>query len=112
VRAGDARIVVVGFCMENDRSDPMLGIMKNSTFNMCLATHPIIAYSLRRSPKAGRCGPLGNGARRHDGVANDFADLAIRMLHTKIISSRGGTVPPPPFPGFRGDYKEIRGRYR
>ncbi len=37
----DARIVVVGVCMETDRSEPMLGIMRNSTFNMCWATRPM-----------------------------------------------------------------------
>ena len=35
----DARIVVVGVCMESDKSEPMLGIMKELNSNTCSATH-------------------------------------------------------------------------
>ena len=47
-RAPDARIVVVGVCMETDRSEPMLGIMKELNVQYVLGYTPEeFAYSLR-----------------------------------------------------------------
>ena len=63
----DARIVVVGVCMETDRSEPMLGIMKELNVQYVLGYTPDeFAYSLAPDRgRAGRCGVAGDGKRRH-----------------------------------------------
>ena len=63
----DARIVVVGVCMETDRSEPMLGIMKELNVQYVLGYTPDeFAYSLRLIAEgAGRCRLAGHRQRRH-----------------------------------------------
>jgi threonine dehydrogenase-like Zn-dependent dehydrogenase len=58
----DARIVVVGVCMETDRSEPMLGIMKELNVQYVLGYTPLAAPDRGRR---GRCGVDGDGARQH-----------------------------------------------
>ena len=63
----DARIVVVGVCMETDRSEPMLGIMKELNVQYVLGYTPDeFAYSLRLIAEGrGRRGLAGDRPRRH-----------------------------------------------
>jgi threonine dehydrogenase-like Zn-dependent dehydrogenase len=83
----DARIVVVGVCMETDRSEPMLGIMKELNLQYVLGYTPDeFAASLRLIAEgevdaaAMVTATVGIG-----GVAQAFADLANPEAHTKII---------------------------
>jgi threonine dehydrogenase-like Zn-dependent dehydrogenase len=83
----DARIVVVGVCMETDRSEPMLGIMKELNVQYVLGYTPDeFAWSLRLIAEGEVDAPsLVTGAVGIDGVAKAFADLANPERHTKII---------------------------
>lgn len=83
----DARIVVVGVCMETDRSEPMLGIMKELNVQYVLGYTPDeFAASLRLIAEgevdaaAMVTATVGIG-----GVAQAFADLANPEAHTKIV---------------------------
>ena len=75
----DARIVVVGVCMETDRSEPMLGIMKELNVQYVLGYTPdeFAAFAApdrgRRGRRGRRWSPASVGI---DGVAEAFADLA------------------------------------
>ncbi|WP_407147597.1 zinc-binding dehydrogenase [Bradyrhizobium sp. ORS 86] len=83
----DARIVVVGVCMETDRSEPMLGILKELNVQYVLGYTPEeFAYSLRLIAE-GRvdAASLVTGRVGIDGVAQAFADLANPEAHTKIL---------------------------
>ena len=84
----DARIVVVGVCMETDRSEPMLGIMKELNVQYVLGYTPDeFAYS--PAPDRGRRRSMRprmvTASVGIDGVAQAFADLANPEAHTKII---------------------------
>jgi threonine dehydrogenase-like Zn-dependent dehydrogenase len=83
----DARIVVVGVCMETDRSEPMLGIMKELNVQYVLAYTPDeFAYSLRLIAEGKvDAASLVTASVGIDGVAQAFADLANPERHTKII---------------------------
>src|SRR6266567_4515394 len=83
----DARIVVVGVCMETDRSEPMLGIMKELNVQYVLGYTPDeFAYSLRLIAEGEVDAASMVTARVGiDGVAQAFADLANPEAHTKII---------------------------
>ena len=83
----DARIIVVGVCMETDRSEPMLGIMKELNVQYVLGYSPDeFAASLRLIAEgevdaaAMVTATVGIG-----GVAQAFADLANPEAHTKVI---------------------------
>src|SRR5260370_4889945 len=83
----DARIVVVGVCMETDRSEPLVGIMKELNVQYVLGYTPDeFAYALRLIAEgevdAASLVPATVGV---DGVAQAFADLANPEQHTKII---------------------------
>jgi threonine dehydrogenase-like Zn-dependent dehydrogenase len=83
----DARIVVVGVCMETDRSEPMLGIIKELNVQYVLGYTPDeFAASLRLIAEgevdAARLVTASVGV---DGVAKAFDDLASPERHTKII---------------------------
>ena len=83
----DARIVVVGVCMETDRSEPMLGIMKELNVQYVLGYTPEeFAYSLRLIAE-GKVDAASQvtASVGIDGVAQAFADLATPDCHTKII---------------------------
>jgi threonine dehydrogenase-like Zn-dependent dehydrogenase len=83
----DARIVVVGVCMETDRSEPMLGIMKELNVQYVIAYTPEeFAYSLRLIAEGKvDAASLVTASVGIDGVAQAFADLANPERHTKII---------------------------
>jgi threonine dehydrogenase-like Zn-dependent dehydrogenase len=83
----DARIVVVGVCMETDRSEPMLGIMKELNVQYVLGYTPDeFAYSLRLIAEGKvDAASLVTATVGIDGVAQAFADLANPEAHTKII---------------------------
>lgn len=83
----DARIVVVGVCMEPDRSEPMLGIMKELNVQYVLGYTPDeFAYSLRLIADGQvDAASLVTATIGIDDVAGAFAELANPERHTKII---------------------------
>ena len=85
--ARDARIVVVGVCMETDRSEPMLGILKELNVQYVLGYTPDeFAASLRLIAEGHvDAASLVTATVGIDGVAQAFADLANPERHTKII---------------------------
>jgi threonine dehydrogenase-like Zn-dependent dehydrogenase len=83
----DARVVVVGVCMETDRSEPMLGIIKELSVQYVLGYTP---DEFSHSPRLIAEGQVDAAALVTatvgiDGVAQAFADLANPEHHTKII---------------------------
>src|SRR5205823_14353841 len=83
----DGRVVVVGVCMETDRSEPMLGIMKELNLQYVLGYTPDeFAYSLRLIAE-GRvdAASLVTATVGIDGVASPFDDLPHPERHTMII---------------------------
>ena len=83
----DARIVVVGVCMETDRSEPLLGIMKELSVQYVYAYTPEeFAYALRMIAEGQFDGAsMVTATTGIDGVAQAFADLANPERHTKIM---------------------------
>jgi len=83
----DARIVVVGVCMETDRTEPMLGIMKELNIQFVLGYTPEeFARSLRLIAEGEvDAAAMVTAKVGVDGVAQAFADLANPEAHTKII---------------------------
>jgi threonine dehydrogenase-like Zn-dependent dehydrogenase len=83
----DARIVVVGVCMETDRCEPMLGIMKELNVQYVLGYSPEeFAFSLRLIAEGQvNAASLITATVGIDGVAQAFDDLANPEAHTKII---------------------------
>jgi threonine dehydrogenase-like Zn-dependent dehydrogenase len=83
----DARIVVVGVCMETDRNEPMLGIIKELNVQYVLGYTPEeFAASLRLIAEGEvDAASLVTASVGIDGVAQAFADLANPERHTKII---------------------------
>jgi len=83
----DARIVVVGVCMESDRAEPMLGIMKELNVQYVLGYTPDeFAASLRLIAEGTvDAASLITGKVGLDGVAGAFSELGNPERHTKII---------------------------
>src|SRR6202140_2047676 len=83
----DARIVVVGVCMETDRSEPMLGIMKELNVQYVLGYTPDEFAQALRLIAEGEvdAASLVTATVGIDGVAAAFADLANPERHTKIV---------------------------
>jgi threonine dehydrogenase-like Zn-dependent dehydrogenase len=83
----DARIVVVGVCMETDRSEPMLGIIKELNVQYVLGYTPDeFAASLRLIAEGQvDAASLVTASVGIDSVAQAFTDLANPERHTKII---------------------------
>src|SRR5262249_48832160 len=83
----DAKIVVVGVCMESDRSEPMLGILKELNVQYVLGYTPEeFAYSLRLIAEGTvDAASLVTGHVGTTGVPQAFAALANPEAHTKII---------------------------
>ena len=83
----DARIVVVGVCMETDRSEPMLGIMKELNVQYVLGYTPDEFAASLRLIAEGKvdAAAMVTAEIGIDGVAKAFADLANPEAHTKII---------------------------
>jgi threonine dehydrogenase-like Zn-dependent dehydrogenase len=82
-----ARVVVVGVCMETDKSEPMLGIIKELNVQYVLGYTPEeFAYSLRLIAEGKvDAAALVTGRVGIDGVAQAFTDLANPEAHTKIL---------------------------
>jgi threonine dehydrogenase-like Zn-dependent dehydrogenase len=83
----DARVVVVGVCMETDRSEPMLAILKELNVQYVLAyTLDEFTASLRMLAEGQvDAASLVTGRVGIDGVAQAFSDLANPETHTKIM---------------------------
>ena len=83
----DGRIVVVGVCMETDKSEPMLGIIKELNVQYVLGYTPEeFSASLRLLAEGEVDAPaLVTGKVGISGVAQAFDDLANPEAHTKII---------------------------
>src|SRR5260370_8644924 len=83
----DARIVVVGVCMETDRSEPMLGIMKELNVQYVLGYTPDeFAHSLRLIAEGQvDAASLLTARIGIDGVPQAFADPPNPDRHTQII---------------------------
>jgi threonine dehydrogenase-like Zn-dependent dehydrogenase len=83
----DARIVVVGVCMETDKSEPMLGILKELNVQYVLGYTPDEFAASLRWLAEGKvdAASLVTGRVGIDGVSKAFDDLANPERHTKII---------------------------
>jgi len=83
----DARIVVVGVCMETDQSEPMLGVLKELNVQYVLGYTPDEFADALRMLAEGEvdAASLVTGRVGIDGVARAFDDLASPERHTKII---------------------------
>jgi threonine dehydrogenase-like Zn-dependent dehydrogenase len=83
----DARVVVVGVCMENDKSEPLLGILKELSIQYVYAYTPEeYAYALRLIAEGEvDASAMVTATVGLDGVAQAFTDLANPERHTKII---------------------------
>src|SRR3954452_5730498 len=83
----EAKIVVVGVCMESDRCEPMLGIMKELNVQYVLGYTPDEFAASLRLIAEGKvdAAAMVTAEIGIDGVAKAFADLANPEAHTKII---------------------------
>ena len=83
----DARIVVVGVCMETDRYEPMLGIMKELNVQYVLGYTPDEFADALRLIAEGEvdAAALVTATVGIDGVGQAFADLANPERHIKIL---------------------------
>jgi threonine dehydrogenase-like Zn-dependent dehydrogenase len=84
---GNARIVVVGVCIERDQIEPLMGITKELNIQFVLGYSPEeFAATLRRLAEGGINGdPLITGKVGVEGVAKAFEDLASPQTHAKIL---------------------------
>ena len=83
----EARIVVAGVCMEDDRIRPMLGINKELSVQFVLGYTPVEFADTLTDIAEGRIAvaPLVTGRVGVAGVAGAFADLARPEAHAKIL---------------------------
>ncbi len=83
----DARVVVVGVCMENDKSEPLLGVLKELSIQFVHAYTPDEFATALRLIAEGEvdAGAMVTATIGIDGVAQAFTDLANPERHTKII---------------------------
>ena len=83
----DAKIVVVGVCMESDAIEPMFGIVKELSLQFVLGYTPEeFARSLRLLAEGAVDAPvLITGKIGLDGVKNAFQELGNPERHTKIL---------------------------
>jgi len=88
----NARIVVVGVCMEPDKIFPMLGIVKELNLQFVLGyTQEEFAATLEHiADRRIDVAPLVTGAVGIDGVAGAFEALASPERHAKIIVRAAG----------------------
>lgn len=84
---GNARIVVVGVCMERDQIEPLTGISKELNIQFVLGYSPEeFAATLRHLAEGNvNADPLITGKVGVDGVAKAFEDLASPDTHAKIL---------------------------
>jgi threonine dehydrogenase-like Zn-dependent dehydrogenase len=83
----NARVCVVGVCMEDDRVRPMLGIRHELTIQFALAYDLVEFADSLRAIAEGEVdlAPLITGSVAIDGVSRAFADLANPEAHAKIL---------------------------
>jgi threonine dehydrogenase-like Zn-dependent dehydrogenase len=83
----DARILVVGACMQEDRVHPMLGIGKELNIQFALAYEPAEFAAALAAIADGTTdlSPWLTGTVDVDGVPQAFADLADPEHHAKIL---------------------------
>jgi threonine dehydrogenase-like Zn-dependent dehydrogenase len=83
----EARIVIVGVCMEDDRIRPMLAINKELSMQFVLGYTPGEFAETLQSIAEGRIdvAPLVTGRVGVDGVPGAFTDLANPEAHAKIL---------------------------
>ncbi|HYR95513.1 MAG TPA: zinc-binding dehydrogenase [Candidatus Binatus sp.] len=83
----EARVVVAGVCMEDDRIRPMLGINKELTVQFVLGYTPLEFADTLRDIAEGRIpvAPLVTGRVGVDGVPGAFKALAHPDTHAKIL---------------------------
>ena len=83
----EARVVVVGICMEDDRIRPMLGINKELSVQFVLGYTPLEFADTLRDIAEGRIpvSPLVTGRVGVDGVPGAFETLARPEAHAKIL---------------------------
>jgi 2-desacetyl-2-hydroxyethyl bacteriochlorophyllide A dehydrogenase len=83
----EARIVVAGVCMEDDRIRPMLGINKELSVQFVLGYRPDEFADTLGAIADGRIGvePLVTGKVGVEGVAEAFRTLASPEQHAKIL---------------------------
>jgi threonine dehydrogenase-like Zn-dependent dehydrogenase len=88
----NARIVVVGVCMEPDKIFPMLGIVKELNLQFVLGyTQEEFAATLEHiAERRIDVAPLVTGAVDIDGVAGAFEALASPERHAKIVVRAAG----------------------
>jgi len=83
----NARLVVVGVCMERDQIEPMLGINKELNIQFVLGYSGEEFKTMLRNLADGRinCDPLITGKVGVEGVADAFEALASPEQHAKIL---------------------------
>jgi threonine dehydrogenase-like Zn-dependent dehydrogenase len=88
-----ARVVVVGVCMERDQFEPMFGIAKELSLQFALGYTPEEFAATLGHIAEGRlpAAPLLTGSVGIDGVAEAFAALASPERHAKIVVEPGGS---------------------
>jgi 2-desacetyl-2-hydroxyethyl bacteriochlorophyllide A dehydrogenase len=83
----DARVLVVGACMQQDTFHPMLGIQKELSIQFALGYTPLEFDSALRAIADGKVdlAPLITGRVPIDGVPQAFQDLGDPEAHAKIL---------------------------
>ena len=83
----DARILVVGACMQEDRIHPMLGIGRELSIQFALGYHPIEFADALIAIAEGKVdlSPWITGTVGVDGVPQAFTDLGNPEAHAKIL---------------------------
>lgn len=83
----DARVLVVGACMQQDTFHPMLGIQKELSIQFALGYTPLEFDSALRAIAEGKVdlAPLITGRVPIDGVPQAFTDLGDPETHAKIL---------------------------
>ena len=83
----DARILVVGACMQEDRIHPMLGIGRELSIQFALAYDPMEFAAALQAIADGKIdlSPWLTGTVGVEGVPQAFADLADPEHHAKIL---------------------------
>jgi threonine dehydrogenase-like Zn-dependent dehydrogenase len=84
---GNARIVVVGVCIERDQIEPLAGISKELNIQFVLGYSPEEFAATLSHLAEGRvsCDPMITGKVGVEGVAKAFEDLASPETHAKIL---------------------------
>jgi threonine dehydrogenase-like Zn-dependent dehydrogenase len=93
-----SRVVVVGVCMEHDRIQPMVGIVKELEVLFCFGYDPLEFQGTLESIADGRLrvDPLITGVVGVEGVPAAFRALADPEDQVKILVEPGGPATPTP----------------